>query len=229
MSDAILGLEQVSRFVELARLEGMRSTGASVVNESAALYNVRGSSNDPKHDPKHPNDSWKGLLIKYGINGNEPCYVTDSIQKTHPQFNVGGHMTKDTNGVVNPNPGGSCFLMPLCSYHNHFNQKGAFSHTKTKMLLLTGYMKAELAATFMLRLPSEFPYAMLYWSDGQWDFINLNESDGDNFGSDVLSKLGMPMPDHYVLVQRIQSPDTLHIISKVCLPGVELNNLKSTG
>lgn len=45
------------------------------------------------------------------------------------------------------------------------------------MLELTGYMEGELLVTFMLRLPSEYPYAMLYYLKGEWKYRNIFEED----------------------------------------------------
>lgn len=143
-----------------ARYQGSKlfSTGFKVVNYEGVIYNVEGSTDDPDID----GDSWKELLIKNGINGD--CYVTsplpDQDGTSHPGFNVGGHMTPNDDGhVVN---GGTCFLMPLCKWHNSTHRDGTpFEHEETKMLELSGYMEGDIAFTFAARLPGDAIYRLV--------------------------------------------------------------------
>ncbi len=97
-----------------------------------------------------------------GIVGN--CYVTNpGGEGSHPNFCVGGHMTIHADGGVVDN---TCYLMPLCSWHNNTARDGvAFDHAETRMLQLTGYDPGELRVTFELRLPSNQPYAVLFYHD----------------------------------------------------------------
>ena len=156
----------------------IESTGSEVVDHAGTLYNVDGSTEDPKIDGQ----SWKALLEANGIGGN--CYVTAPVQpgNTHPAFNVGGHMTPHANGQVAD--GGTCYLMPLCSWHNNKARDGiAFTHTETKMLKLTGYNDDELAVTFIARLRSDEPYSIIYRQRDEWLTRNLSETEADEVKS----------------------------------------------
>ncbi|MFC6663795.1 hypothetical protein [Deinococcus multiflagellatus] len=183
------------------------------------LYNVVGSTYDPKHVPGHLGESWKALLISMGIAASSPCYVTNDPappDKSHPAFSVGGHMTVQSDGSV---PNRTCFLMPLCSWHNSTSRDGIrFTHTLTQMLQLTGYMLGELAATFQLRLPSDAPYALLYYVESaqDWRFKDLYEHDVTAWAQ-TLADAGTP--DLHVLIERVQAPDPQHIVRSVSLPG----------
>lgn len=153
------------------------STGASVVDFVEDLFNVTGSTPDPSQIPGHENKSWKEILEDEADLHNASCYVTNAIapdNSSHPAFSVGGHVTPNSDGVV---PfGGVCYLMPLCSWHNHTARDGVqFEHSNTKMLQLTGFLQGELASTFELRRPSEKPFALLEFdSDSkEWKHQNL--------------------------------------------------------
>ncbi len=127
----------------------LESTGCEVVDYSGILYNVRGSSDDPKLG-----GSWKALLIENHINGD--CYVSepapDPSGSSHPCFALGGHMTPNADGRV-PR-GGSCYLMPLCHWHNNTGRDGTpFRLRQTRMLRLLGYMQGDTYASFAARLP----------------------------------------------------------------------------
>ena len=137
---------------------GLFSTGATALDYDGVLYNVEGSTGDPDIDGAN----WKKLLITKGIDGD--CYVTDPLPDrdgtSHPGFNVGGHMTPNANGRVPL--GGTCYLMPLCKWHNSTRRDGtAFAHEKTRMLKLSGYMEGDLAATFAAREIGDAPYRLV--------------------------------------------------------------------
>lgn len=205
-------------FVKLYKDQGIESTGAQKVNFTGGLYNVKGSSYDPKKIPSHLGKSWKQLLISYGINNN--CYVTNSVGGVHPDFSVGGHMTINRNGSV---PSSNiCYLMPLCSYHNHTSQDEIkFTHTKTEMLQLTGYMQGELAATFQIRLPSKEPYAILYYSEGDWSYKNLSEKPDMDLITDYIPNIKSEDDLAYVLFERVHEPQIMHYIREINLPEVK--------
>lgn len=206
----IPGMRLVEEFVK--NLEnGLGSTGASTTPYSGPLYNVIGSTDDPKHVPPG-NLAWKQLLIDFGIGiwPNDRCYVTNPTPSgnTHDQFNVGGHMTKDPNGSV---LNSTCYLMPLCKYHNGQNRT-SFSHSITPILQLTGYMKAEMLATFQLRLPSKDPYAVLYYDDSGWSYKNLSEDQVADLKASVFDKFeGEPNVKFHVLIKRVREHNqTIH-------------------
>jgi hypothetical protein len=148
MSDD-LGGQALKAFFEQYDGLGLFSTSAKVVYFVDPLYNVSGSTRDPKIGGQ----AWKQLLIDNGINGD--CYATTPQPgegTSHSQFNVGGHMTPNEDGSVRV--GGVCYLMPLCYWHNSPGRNGeAFEHTATKMLKLFGYKEGEPAATFLARMP----------------------------------------------------------------------------
>jgi hypothetical protein len=124
------------------------STSCEVVIFEGILYNVKGSSDDPRLG-----GSWKQLLMNYGIRGS--CYVSAPLPKVgeshHPDFAVGGHMTPNPRGRVET--GGICYLMPLCHWHNNTSRNGTpFQHRNNRMLMLHGYMKGEFFGSFISRL-----------------------------------------------------------------------------
>jgi len=170
------------------------STGSKVVHISDDLYNVDGSSCDPGLDK-----SWKQLLINNGIN--KPCYVTnnDKPGKSHPNGWLGGHMTKDQTGQV-PN-GGSCYLMPLCSWHNSTARNGvAFKHTETEMLLLTGYMNCDTALTFSLRQEeTDAPFRIGTFEDGALNVKNLSQNEFKSHTAKMSALDARTEPPHVIL------------------------------
>jgi len=210
-------MKKVLDFIKRYKDIGVESTGAEVVYFSDGLYNVDGSTHDPKKIPDHEGDNWKPLLISYGIDSN--CYVTNSgAEGSHPNFSVGGHMTTNSDGSVKT--GGICYLMPLCHWHNSTSKnKILFNHTETKMLKLSGYNQADLAATFQLRLPSKEPYAILYYSEESWQYQDLTEEQAMNKRTDFLPKINSEEEVKYVLFERVNKAQTLHYIREVNLPG----------
>lgn len=194
----------------------IESTAAANVNYSGDLYNVEGST----YDPHIGGSNWKPLLISRGINGD--CYVTNEDPEpgaSHPGFNVGGHMTPNSSGDVAD--GGTCYLMPLCHWHNNPARDGvAFSHTETSMLQLSGYMQDEMAVTFMARLPSEEPFSLMYYSDGEWQHKNLPDFEAADIKSNRLSSDVLDCKlDHYVLLKRaMQDGQTNYVVHSTQLP-----------
>lgn len=226
MTTEIPGMQIVLDFIKRHQEHGVGSTGASVVTINSTLYNVDGSSYDPKRIPGHENESWKNLLIAYGIAATSACYATTPNAPTgssHADFSVGGHVTTNANGT--PLPNRICYLMPLCSWHNNSARDGqAFAHTQNRMLQLTGYMQGELAATFQLRLPSKNPYAILYYSEKEecWKHKDLTEGEAMNLKADFIPKITSGGEANYVLFERVgHGADTLHHIREVNLPGSE--------
>lgn len=219
MTTEIPGMQQVLDFVERHQKNGILSTGAQPVNFSGDLYNVDGSTHDPKRIPGHDGMAWKRLLEVNGIGGN--CYVTNpNPEGSHPDFSVGGHMTTDPTGYVPT--GGICYLMPLCFWHNGKKNDGVrFTHNNTAMLKLTGYNQGELAATFQLRLPSKMPYAVLYHSEEGWQYQDISEDEAKNIKADFIPKIKSGKEAHYVLFERVHGADTLHYIRDVNLPGAK--------
>lgn len=208
-------MRTVLRFVECNKGRGIESTGARKVDYAGHyLYNVIGSTDDPKRIPGHHHKSWKKLLTDYGIDGE--CYVHyDEINDWHPHFNVGGHMTPHKDGSVRA--GGICYLMPLCYWHN--KQDGvSFKLKEHSMLELTGYREGELAATFLLRLPSQDPYALLYRTEEGWSFENLSNIKAKNFKPALLQPMGIGHVLDYVLFERVHADRTLYYIRETSLP-----------
>lgn len=222
MTSEIPGMQSVLEMIEGFSVNGIESTGATVVNFSGGLYNVTGSTKDPKKVHPHEGEAWKQLLISLKVAAeNSKCYADTPVgEKTHPAFAVGGHMTTAQNGIVAK--GGTCYLMPLCSWHNSTSKDGIkFTHTHTQMLQLSGYNEGELAATFQLRLPSEQPYALLYHSAQGWKHENLSKEQAENLDTAVLANLGAGPRADYVLFERVRGENTLHVIRKVHLPSAQ--------
>ena len=149
--------QALSEFYTRHRDTELFSTGLRVVDYAGFLYNIEGSSPDPRIDRL----MWKQLLIRNGIE--EDCYVTDPLpdgETSHADFSVGGHMTPSDIGHVEP--GGICYLMPLCHWHNNpARNRTPFEHTATRMLELSGYMEGDLAATFEARRPGGPQYRLV--------------------------------------------------------------------
>ncbi|RKE83664.1 hypothetical protein [Rhizobium sp. AG855] len=215
MSDEIA----VQRLAEFAmRYAGIRlqSTSANVVYYSGHLYNVDGSTDDPKINGA----SWKGLLQANGIDGN--CYVTHPLPNpgtSHPQFSVGGHMTQNADGSVEK--GKTCYLMPLCSWHNSTSNNGnAFQHTETKMLELYGYMEGDLAATFLARMPGDQALRIV-GADANTLTVQSTDMDKlvDAMAAGVREGLPISVPPHYLVFRQVSDAGrTTYVIEAASLP-----------
>ena len=169
-------------FAKSAEPGKVRSTGARIVTFTGDLYNVDESSDDPSQVPGHVGDSWSGLLVANELGG--PCNAVTSGDyapppgSSHPGFDVGGHMTENADGTVTL---GTCFLMPLCSWHNHKSRDGVpFALESQTVLKLTGYMQPEPAVTFLLRMPSDEPTAALVHEGDAWRHANLSEAEAES-------------------------------------------------
>ena len=142
------------------------STTAKVTTISADVFNVTGSSGDPKIGGK----SWKQLLKDNGIYG--PCYVTnqkpDTPDTSHDKGSwLGGHMALTKDGIIAP--GGTSYLMPLCAWHNSTaRDEKNFKHDKTKMLELGGFMEGQNAFTFHARRKDLGEYRILHQEAQGW-------------------------------------------------------------
>lgn len=171
-------LGQLAAFAARAAMIDLFSTSARVVTLADPLYNVSGSSDDPQIDGK----SWKELLKHYGISGD--CFADTPVPpegKTHPLFQVGGHMTLHADGSV---PfGGTSYLMPLCKWHNSTSRNGIpFSHAQTRLVELSGYMEGEPAATFLARMSASTPLALVYLGDNGLTYRNVDGHDAHAAG-----------------------------------------------
>ncbi|MGB0907579.1 MAG: hypothetical protein ACPGVT_08800 [Maricaulaceae bacterium] len=168
-------LLKLINFMQANKRIGLFSTSATVVDIIPDVYNVSGSTKDPKIGGK----SWKQLLISHGIN--DDCYVTNQNPPSgtsHNDFSVGGHVTDKANGIVQD--GDITYLMPLCYWHNSTSRDGNnFNHTKTKMLELDGFMQGDTAPTFMARMSNgrDESSRIIFETDEGWDFKKLAESE----------------------------------------------------
>ena len=207
-------LQQLKAVIEwVERRDGppiIESTGAQVVKTSPnPIYNVDGSSDDPKIH----GDSWKRLFIavmaKAGATYPDACFVspTAPAHDSHPGFRLGGHMTQNPNGTVS---GGTCYLMPLCSWHNSKARDGVpFVPIQSTMVQLTGYLLAEPAALFAARLDGTARQALVYGTAlGDVDFASLDD-DADLMGHTKLFENASisghdKKPDTYVRLRRIE-------------------------
>lgn len=218
----IINLELIREFIAKLKSDGLGTTGATVKTITADLYNVEGSTDDPKKVPDHENESWKNLLISLvpEITVDSKCYVTNGGEGSHDNFSLGGHMTKESNGgVINK----TCYLMPLCYWHNNPARDGdKFEHTKTEMLELTGYMEGELNVTFELRLPSDQPFAVLFCHENEWKFKNITHSEADSLKERVFDHFSPTESiEYYVLIERKKidtTTTTMHQVVTSNLP-----------
>jgi len=176
------------------------STRDEIANYSGDLFNVDGSSCDPKLDK-----SWKKLLKSRGINS--PCYVTniEPAGKSHPKGWLGGHMTDDKNGQVAN--GGECYLMPLCSWHNSTaRNKVAFKHTKTKMLKLSGYMNCDTPLTFALRKEGKnTSYRVAQLRGDELDIKDLNQNDMEIFSTKLFREVEAGNECPNIILRRVKN------------------------
>ena len=183
----------------------IRSTAAFTINYGDVLYNVDGSTIDPKINGL----TWKRLLETNGIDGN--CYVTNETpaRNSHPNFDVGGHMTPNPDGQVPV--GADSYLMPLCHWHNNPARNGvAFTHDKTFMLKLTGFMQSEIAATFLARMPSEEANAVVFSSNQVITNANLTDEQLDALNHDAPPDevLNQPVGAYLVLKRHGNDPNS---------------------
>lgn len=214
MTETTGELQQLKELV--ARIEDRKgppiieSTGASVVTSSPnPIYNVDGSSDDPKIH----GDSWKKLFVavmaKAGAYYPNTCFVspTSPAHDSHPGFRLGGHMTQNQNGSVNS---GTCYLMPLCSWHNSKARDGIpFVPVQSTMVQLTGYLLAEPAALFEARLDGAAEHALVYGTElGEVDFRALDVE--DDFGRrELIENASISeedgKPDIFVRLRRVET------------------------
>ena len=196
----------VTRFGE----QRLFSTQAKIVTYTDPLYNVIGSSGDPKI-PGYP--SWTYLLQQFGIGvgTNDHCYVDPQTpDHTHPAFLVGGHMTPNKDGSVPSTD--ICYLMPLCKWHNgKGNNHVAFPHSLTQILELYGYMTSETAATFLARLSGQVPAALIFAEEQGLKFQTLSDEDFSRIKSgSVVDALGSGVADRHIVLRRREDRDGVY-------------------
>lgn len=167
--------DKIRAFLAMYRGSLIQSTRAQIVDFKDDLYNVTGSTPDPKAIPGFKGYSWTALLKSYPEFSGCNCYVTSPLvgaNSSHPGFDVGGHMTPNSDGIVDK--GAVSYLMPLCKWHNNPTRNGiAFKHTKTKMLELSGFMQGDVPLTFALRLDDTPKLLFLEPNSKRWDFKML--------------------------------------------------------
>jgi hypothetical protein len=200
--------ERLARFAE--RLQSMRitSTGAAIVTFTGTLYNVKESTHDPKIDKL----KWKQLLIRMSAASTEckitqACYAdTPAAEKgsSHDAFSVGGHVTPNASGIFEPK--GTCYLMPLCFWHNSTGRDGkAFSHKNTCMLELSGYMQAEPFETFAARLDGAAPAAIVYVGEDGLESRPLANPERETAKALGLARVADDrLPESFVILHRTQ-------------------------
>lgn len=208
--------DKLSEFIEQARGMQLFSTSATRVWFAGDLYNVDGSRGDPHIDSKN----WKPLLESYGIGGD--CYADTPPAdhgSSHPGFNVGGHMTTNSNGQV---PfGGDCYLMPLCHWHNSKSRDGIpFSHARTEMLMLHGYMQGEPAATFFARHPGAAEFSLIYLTPDGLESRSITPDYGRKGAKKLLEAAGATAsPEVGLVLRRVETDDGIRFeIADAALP-----------
>ena len=197
--------EQLRRFVETVGGGIVESTFyAKTTSGPSKLYNVRGSTPDPYPQKPTKVTGWKSLLLSQGIGA--PCYASAPLPapgkgKSHPGFDVGGHMTTAADGSVAT--GGSCYLVPLCSWHNGRYNTAQFTMRSTTMLVLSGYMQADTSATFLARLGGVAEHAVVYVSDDGPAYEYLAESPLEADHAPLLHGCKSEgLPAHHVVFRR---------------------------
>lgn len=200
--------DEVRAFIRRYAGVGLLSTGAKLVDYAGELYNVKGSTEDPKAVGGSRGAAWKKLFNAYADFSDACCYVTSPLPgetSSHPDFAVGGHMTPNSSGIVQS--GAVTYLMPLCKWHNSTSRDGiAFSHSKTKMLKLTGFMQGDTAITFALRLGNGYAYTLLFFdtSSDSWVFRELDSSERSTVSNKLptLMSADVKKPEYAVFEKR---------------------------
>lgn len=220
----IPGIDVAQEFVNRHSTAKLFSTGAKKIEFTGDLYNVSGSTTDPKEVPGHKGSSWKKLLIEVAELKDSSCYVTEPPPegkgKSHPGFNVGGHMTENSDNTVT---NGICQLMPLCSWHNNKAQNELkYSVSKKVMVELTGYMEGDTAATFLSRsgieiASEQFGMAFFNFEEKAWQSTSI---DKDALNSKAITTLsGTPGESCYIIFERLS--DGFFKIKEANLPAVD--------
>ena len=214
MSSEVLQAERrlMSKLYDQHHSHVIESTGYECVNFSDALYNVIGS----RHDPEIDGQTWISLLKTCdGIDDETDCYVTNcppSGKSSHPQFDVGGHMTTNSDGSV-PD-GGTCYLMPLCKWHNNSARNGKkFEHTSQKMIELSGYNESDTATTFLARVPGPEAFSIVYQARDKHKTEHIDESRAHSAVRDgVRTAFYDASADHFILFKRVTLKDKPYFI-----------------
>lgn len=200
MNETAEATRLLREFVEAYKGTIIESTGFSKVTATLPVYNVIGSTDDPKI-PKFP--TWKLLLEGDGFKGCS-CFVPGVKDRSHPGFDVGGHMTNQADGSVK---NGTCYLMPLCKLHNGkgFEKVPFNSLTSTTMLQLTGYKPKDIAATFLARLSGDAPAALIYRRGQGIDHHRLldRKSASREKLFETLVADGPGQPEDYLVLERV--------------------------
>lgn len=188
----------------------VETTGVTVINHfNYNLYNVMYSTNDPKYHSW----TWKHLLQHYGIGvgHQDRCWVNNSNPppapgKSHPQFNVGGHVCTTSSRVIPDN--GTCYLMPLCHQHNN-DDAYQFTGFNLPILKLLGYDTGESAFTFKAKMEDEQPYSLVFSQNEEWHHQNISDEEAKNIKqSQSLKAIGFGDLEHYVLLKRQEQDGT---------------------
>lgn len=198
---------EIKHFLRAYSGTRLASTSARRVMVTEDVYNVKGSSPDPKIKGK----SWRKLLKSYGVD--KDCYVTNHLapngqENSHPNFNVGGHVTLNDDGRVKR--GEDSYLMPLCSWHNSKGRDDKnFEHTEIEMLLLEGFLEHDLPVTFLARFVSNDENSrLIYETEEGWDHVEMPEDLLETFAIDTKIARG-PIP-----ISDLDAPSMFKLKSK---------------
>lgn len=198
---------KVKAFIRANLGKKLFSTGARIVHVKDVLYNITGSTDDPKEVRDYEGQNWKSLLILKADLGDARCYVTNVPAppvSDHDNFSVGGHMTTNPDGEVAV--GGVSYLMPLCKWHNSTARNGdAYTHDESKMLRLTGFMEGETPATFMMRMPSDKSHVLLYFDQlsDSWKYNHVDSEQALAPKARLFSSMGgLATPKEFALFEK---------------------------
>lgn len=196
--------DKIRAFLAMHRGSLIQSTRSRIVDYPDDLYNVTGSTPDPKAIPGFKGYSWTRLLKSYPEFYECSCYVTNTIigiAPSHPRFDVGGHMTPNRSGIVDE--GGVSYLMPLCKWHNNPARNGVpFKHTKTKMLELSGFMQGDVALTFAMRLNGTPKLLYLDPNSKRWHFKELSSKSNNRIDVSIRLKSSLSSSEEYAIFER---------------------------
>lgn len=180
------------------------------------LYNVSKSSNDPRPGGTSWVDLFYITMDKASGTYSKKCFVDPKTVKNgppntggnHDDPEVGGHMTNNADNSVSH---GTCFLMPLCKWHNHYKRNHlAYTPIQNTMVQLGGYMPGEPAALFAATLDAVAPYVIVHSEDGGFGYMPL--ADEPRGGPQVLlerefEKTDNMHPASYIALRRTKHED----------------------
>lgn len=121
-------------------------------------------------------------------------------------------MTKHDNGDVPT--GGTSYLMPICSYHNHYTKTGPFEIRNKIIIVLSGFLqRMDTYATFAARLPTDddkkFGLVFKDEDNGYWQHIDIT--------AEQAYKVSVKTHPRHILIEKSNSSDRFCKVADICL------------